>query len=110
MEFHKQQAGVIFIAYNGSQINTVAMKEKILDILEKHYHGRNFIESRCADELLGLFDVVALLPSDDEIEKAAEENASRLYATDSCQDTEWYATHHGFMDGADFIRNKLSGN
>jgi len=34
------------------------MKEKILDILEKHYHGRNFIESRCADELLGLFDVV----------------------------------------------------
>lgn len=33
------------------------MKEKILDILEKHYHGRNFIESRCADELLGLFSV-----------------------------------------------------
>ena len=29
-------------------------KEKILDILEKHYHGRNHIESRCADELLGL--------------------------------------------------------
>ncbi len=86
------------------------MKEKIIDILEKHYHGRNFIESKCADELLGLFDVVAMLPSDDEIGKAAEENASRLYATDSCQDTEWYATHHGFMDGADFVRNKLSGN
>lgn len=30
------------------------MKEKIIDILEKHYHGRNFIESRCADELFRL--------------------------------------------------------
>lgn len=33
------------------------MKEKILDILERHYHGRNFIENRCADELLNLFNV-----------------------------------------------------
>jgi hypothetical protein len=72
-----------------------------LDELEKQ---------RITDELLRLFSVVAMLPSDDEIEKAADENASRLYATDSCQDTEWYATHHGFMDGADFVRNKLSGN
>lgn len=32
------------------------MKELILDILEKHYHGRNFIEKRCADELEKLFD------------------------------------------------------
>tara|TARA_R100000655_G_scaffold85933_2_gene125883 strand:+ start:44 stop:313 length:270 start_codon:yes stop_codon:yes gene_type:complete len=30
------------------------MKEKILDILEKHYHGRNYLEERCAQELLGL--------------------------------------------------------
>lgn len=55
------------------------MKEKILDILEKHYHGRNFIESRCADEILGLFNVVAMLPSDDEIEKAANEETSRIF-------------------------------
>ena len=40
------------------------MKEKILDILEKHYHGRNFIESRCADELLGLFSVSGMFSSD----------------------------------------------
>jgi hypothetical protein len=33
------------------------MKEKIIDILEKHYHGRNHIENRCADELLDLFSV-----------------------------------------------------
>lgn len=33
------------------------MKNKILDVLEKHYHGRNQIESRCTDELLGLFIV-----------------------------------------------------
>lgn len=30
------------------------MKEKILDILEKHYFGRNHIENKCADEILGL--------------------------------------------------------
>jgi hypothetical protein len=34
------------------------MKEKIIDILEKHYHRRNHIENRCADELLDLFSVV----------------------------------------------------
>lgn len=32
------------------------MKDKLLDILEKHYHGRNHIESRCADEILALFN------------------------------------------------------
>ena len=62
------------------------------------------------NEQLRLSNVVAMLPSDDEIEKAAEENASRLYAADNCQDTEWYATHHGFIDGAEFIKDKLSNN
>ena len=76
---------------------------KILDTTEL----QELEKQRITTDLLRLFNVVAMLPSDDEIEKAAEENASRLYATDRCQDTEWYATHHGFMDGADFIRNKL---
>jgi len=31
------------------------MREKILDILEKHYFGRNFIEDKAANELLELF-------------------------------------------------------
>jgi len=31
------------------------MKEKIKDILEKHYHGRNFIEENCANDLFRLF-------------------------------------------------------
>ena len=31
------------------------MIEKIKDILEKHYYGRNVIEDRCAKELLDLF-------------------------------------------------------
>ena len=34
------------------------MKEKIKDILEKHYFGRNRIEEECADELLLLFSAV----------------------------------------------------
>ena len=32
------------------------MRNKIIDVLEKHYFGRNFIESRCADDLLELFN------------------------------------------------------
>tara|TARA_R110001599_G_C11981467_1_gene634969 strand:+ start:340 stop:738 length:399 start_codon:yes stop_codon:yes gene_type:complete len=32
------------------------MKKEILDILEKHYYGRNFIEDRAADDLLELFE------------------------------------------------------
>jgi hypothetical protein len=31
------------------------MREKILDILEKHYFGRNFIEDKAANELMKLF-------------------------------------------------------
>src|SRR5690606_26508517 len=30
------------------------MKERILEILEKHYHGMNQTEFRCAEELLSL--------------------------------------------------------
>jgi len=30
-------------------------KEKILDILEKHYYGRNFIEDRASEDILDLF-------------------------------------------------------
>ena len=85
------------------------MEDKIWNLLVD-YGMNEKASDQCVKELLGLFNVVAMLPSDDEIEKAAEENASRLYATDSCQDTEWYATHHGFVDGADFVRNKLSSN
>jgi hypothetical protein len=84
------------------------MKEKILDILEKHYYGRNHIESKCADELLGLFNVVAMLPSDDEIELAAKEEADRLHQFGD--DTEWYARSLGFIDGAEFVKNKVNGN
>jgi hypothetical protein len=32
------------------------MKEKIMDILQKHYHGRNFIESNCADEIVVIIE------------------------------------------------------
>ena len=31
-------------------------KEKILDVLEKHYHGRNFIDNRCADDIMSLIN------------------------------------------------------
>ncbi len=31
------------------------LEELILDTLEKHYHGRNFIEKAAAEDLLHLF-------------------------------------------------------
>ena len=40
-----------------SNIKLEAMKEKIKDILEKHYFGRNRIEENCANELLDLYSV-----------------------------------------------------
>jgi hypothetical protein len=75
---------------------------------------------RCSDEcidtfleimpitLLGLFNVVAMLPSDDEIEEAAKEEADRLHQFGD--DVEWYARSLGFIDGAEFMKNKVSGN
>ena len=29
-------------------------KDEILDILERHYHGRNFIEHGCANDIMSL--------------------------------------------------------
>ena len=40
-----------------SNIKLEAMKEKIKDVLEKHYFGRNRIEENCANELLDLYNV-----------------------------------------------------
>tara|TARA_R110000765_G_scaffold425578_1_gene538793 strand:- start:1583 stop:1864 length:282 start_codon:yes stop_codon:yes gene_type:complete len=36
-------------------------KEKILDILEYHYHGRNFIEDRASEDILDLFQDIYTL-------------------------------------------------
>jgi hypothetical protein len=32
------------------------LQQEILDVLEKHYHGRNFIERRASEDLLDLFN------------------------------------------------------
>ena len=40
-----------------TNIKLEAIKEKIKDILEKHYFGRNRIEENCANELLDLYSV-----------------------------------------------------
>ena len=69
------------------------MIEKIKDILEKHYYGRNAIEDRCSKELLDLFtvshsyyqvvyngynddmqEVTAALPTLEQAKKALEAN------------------------------------
>lgn len=30
------------------------LKSRVMDILEKHYYGRNFIERKCANDLMEL--------------------------------------------------------
>jgi len=40
-----------------TNIKLEAMKEKIKDISEKYYFGRNRIEEDCANELLDLYNV-----------------------------------------------------
>ena len=32
------------------------LKPLILDILEKHYHGRNFVEDRASEDILDLYE------------------------------------------------------
>lgn len=55
------------------------MKEKILDILEKHYFGRNHIENKCADEILqaqktDFFTIATSPETAEKIRKQCESN------------------------------------
>lgn len=52
-------------------------------------------------------DVVKSLPNDDEIERAANEEASRIF-DGTGSGSEWYARHHGFTDGVEWLKNHLS--
>ena len=88
-------------------IRTADVKEYISLLDREEITMSRFAEilNECANEALRINDVVgqrgqfiSMLPSDDEIIKAAEENASK---------GEWYATHNGFIDGADFVIDKL---
>jgi hypothetical protein len=36
-------------------MNRKELKSKVLDILEYHYQGRNFIEDRASEDILDLF-------------------------------------------------------
>lgn len=37
-------------------ISRTDLKPLILDILEKHYHGRNFVEDRASEDILDLYE------------------------------------------------------
>ena len=41
---------------HASDMNDTQIISDILDILEKHYHGRNWLDRRCAEELLTLIE------------------------------------------------------
>ena len=52
-------------------------------------------------------DVVKSLPNDDEIEQAAREEATRIF-DGTGSGSEWYARHHGFTDGVEWLKNHLT--
>lgn len=83
------------------------MKAKLIDILENHYHGRNFIESRCADDILKL--IKSLIPNDDVLDTLASADASKYYKY-ADDNIGWYAFHHGFTNAIDWIKDKLITN
>jgi hypothetical protein len=47
-------------------------KDKILDILEDHYYGRNFIEDRASEDILDLFQDSYTLSDTNNQEKASK--------------------------------------
>ena len=52
-------------------------------------------------------NVVKSLPNDDEIEQAANEEATRIF-DDTGNGSKWYARNHGFTDGVEWIKNYLA--
>ena len=51
-------------------------------------------------------NVLELLPNDQEIEQAANKEATRIF-DGSDNGSEWYARHHGFTDGVEWLKNQL---
>ena len=94
--------------------------EKARELISKHLylHGGDGLGIADGDVYSAVLDavsealtipvVVAMLPSDDEIETAAKEEADRLHQFGN--DAEWYARSLGFIDGAEFVKDKVSGN
>jgi len=80
-------------------------RQQIVHTLSRHF-TRGDIQG-ATDELLSLFDVVKSLPNDDEIEQAANEEATRIF-DGTGNGSEWYARHHGFMDGVEWVKNHLT--
>jgi allophanate hydrolase subunit 1 len=81
--------------------------------VEKHLELRTAIDSlliaydQAVHQALSLGVVVKSLPNDDEIEKAANEEASRIF-DGTGSGSEWYARHHGFTDGVEWLKNHLA--
>ena len=75
------------------------MKDKIIDILEKHYHGRNYIEDRCADEIIELLSTIITPPNDIEIKTWA------TYECGGCSN-ESNDERIGLIFGARWMREK----
>jgi hypothetical protein len=72
--------------------------------LDEYYKLLDYVEEL---EQLTIPDVVKSLPNDDEIEKAANEEASRIF-DGTGSGSEWYARHHGFTDGVEWLKNYLA--
>ena len=70
-----------------------------VELMEKYHQAKL--------KLLGIANVVKSLPNDDEIEQAANEEATRIF-DGTGGGSEWYARHHGFTDGVEWLKNYLA--
>jgi hypothetical protein len=86
--------------------------DKAIEVLRlSNVVGRSELLCHCGKQAvhqaLSLGVVVKSLPNDDEIEKAANEEASRIF-DGTGSGSEWYARHHGFTDGVEWLKNHLA--
>ena len=77
-------------------------EEQFISDLQDHIDDLNE-----RNQALSIADVVKSLPNDDEIEQAANEESTKIfYGTGN--GSEWYARHHGFVDGVEWLKNHLT--
>jgi len=97
MEFTKQEKSALeWLLVKGMEITNSNKKYEVFDNMHQRLVNN-----------LPIFDVVKSLPNDDEVEQAANEEASRIF-DGTGSGSEWYARHHGFTDGVEWLKNHLA--
>jgi hypothetical protein len=85
------------------------MKNKIEEILKNSYTNfGEFDESKATKELLDLFSVSVLLPTDEQIEETAD--VAYKYVKENFPIDDEYCYTQGYINGMTALRNIIKGN